>query len=139
MSPIMATTVCPRASPLPAGAASTVPTASMPGTRGKLTPALTPSRSFNSERLMPNASTRMRTQPSRSDGTGSVVSRRLRTGPGPDSCTARIVVGEDVMGAFFPGETVSSGQHATAAASSREQRLRLGPRSAELGDDGGRG
>ena len=70
MSPIIATTCCPGASPLPGGAASTVPAASMPGTRGKVTPVLTPSRSFSSERLRPNASTRMRTQPSRSGGMG---------------------------------------------------------------------
>jgi hypothetical protein len=44
MAPIMATTFCPGASPLPTGAASTMPAASMPGTRGKLTPSLTPSR-----------------------------------------------------------------------------------------------
>src|ERR1700678_740489 len=98
MSPIIATTFCPRARPLPAGAASTVPAASMPGTRGKLTPTLTPSRSFSSERLRPNASTRMRTQPSRSGGSGSVVSRRLSTGPGADSRTARMVAGEEVTG-----------------------------------------
>src|SRR5215468_4129397 len=98
MSPIIATTFCPGASPLPAGAASTVPAASIPGTRGKLTPTLRPSRSFSSERLRPNASTRMRTQPSRSGGSGSVVSRRLPTGPGAESRTARMVAGEDVMG-----------------------------------------
>src|SRR5580698_8294670 len=91
MSPIIATTFCPGASPLPAGAASTVPAASMPGTRGKLTPAPRPSRSFSSERLRPNASTRIRTQPSRSGGSGSVVSRRLPTGPGPESWMARMV------------------------------------------------
>ncbi len=98
MSPIIATTFCPGASPLPAGAASTVPAASIPGTRGKLTPTLRPSRSFSSERLRPNASTRMRTQPSRPGGSGSVVSRRLSTGPGAQSRTARMVAGEDVMG-----------------------------------------
>ena len=98
MSPIIATAFCPGASPLPAGAASTVPAASIPGTRGKLTPALRPSRSFSSERLRPNASTRIRTQPSRSGGSGSVVSRRLSTGPGTESRTARMVAGEDVMG-----------------------------------------
>src|SRR5262245_43212030 len=95
MSPIIATTFCPEASPLPSGAASTVPAASIPGTRGKLTPSLRPSRSFSSERLSPNASTRIRTQPSRSGGSGSVVNRRLSTGPGADSWTARIV-GEDI-------------------------------------------
>jgi hypothetical protein len=98
MSPIIATTFCPGASPLPAGAASTVPAASIPGTRGKLTPTPRPSRSFSSERLRPNASTRMRTQPARSGGSGSVVSRRLPAGPGADSRTARMVAGEDVMG-----------------------------------------
>ena len=97
MSPIIATTVCPRASPAPAGAASTVPAASMPGTRGKLTPAPRPSRSFSSERFRPNASTRMRAQPSRPGGSGSLVSRRLPTGPGPESRTARIVAGDDDM------------------------------------------
>ena len=101
--PIIATTVCPRASPLPAGAASTVPAASIPGTRGKLTPTLRPSRSFSSERLRPNASTRMRTQPSRSGGSGSVVSRRLSTEPGAESRTARMVAGEDVAGCLLPG------------------------------------
>src|SRR6516164_8506395 len=120
MSPIIATTFCPGASPLPAGAASTVPTASIPGTRGKLTPTLRPSRSFSSERLRPNASTRMRTQPSRSGGSGSVVSRRLSTGPGAESRTARMVVRDDVMDpAFFPGvaEPVGDRQHTAAAAS----------------------
>ena len=119
MSPIIATTFCPGASPLPAGAASTVPAASIPGTRGKLTPTLRPSRSFSSERLRPNASTRMRTQPSRSGGSGSVVSRRLSTGPGAESRTARIVAGEDVMGCLLPGvgESVGADQHAAAAAS----------------------
>jgi len=82
MPPIIATTFCPGASPLPAGATSTLPAASMPGTRGKLTPTLRPSRSFSSERLMLNASTRMRTQPSRWGGSGSVISRRLSTEPG---------------------------------------------------------
>src|SRR6185437_15275439 len=119
MSPIIATTFCPGASPLPAGAASTVPATSMPGTRGKVTPTLTPRRSFSSERLRPNASTRMRTQPSRSGGSGRVVSRRLSTGPGPESRTARIVVGEDVTGCLLPrsGDPVGHAQRAAAAAS----------------------
>src|ERR1700733_7714022 len=111
MSPIIATTFCPEASPLPAGAASTVPAASIPGTRGKLTPSLTPSRSFSSERLRPNASTRMRTQPSRSGGSGSAASRRLSTGPGAESRTARMVASEGAA------EWVTGGKHATAAAS----------------------
>src|SRR3984957_560397 len=121
MSPIIATTFWPGASPLPAGAASTVPAASMPGTRGKLTPTPRPSRSFSSERLRPNASTRMRTQPSRSGGSGSVVSRRLPTGPGAESSTARMVAGEDVMSlpSAWAGESVGSAQHAAAAASFR--------------------
>ncbi len=120
MSPIIATTFCPRTSPLPSGAASTVPAASIPGTRGKLTPSLTPSRSFNSDRLTPNASTRIRTHPSRSGGRGRVISRRFSTGPGADSWTARMVIGEEVMGrAFFPGggDPVGPAQHARPAAS----------------------
>ena len=119
MFPIIATTFRPGASPLPGGAASTVPAASMPGTRGKLTPSLTPSRSFSSERLRPNASTRMRTQPSRSGGSGSVVRCRLSTGPGAESWTARMVAGEDVMGlpSSRVAESVGDGQQEAAAAS----------------------
>jgi hypothetical protein len=118
MSPIIATTFCPGASPLPAGAASTVPAASMPGTRGKLTPTPRPSRSFSSERLRPNASTRMRTQPSRSGGSGSVVSRRLSTGPGAESWTARMVAGDDMdPPSSGQEESVGLAQRALAAAS----------------------
>src|SRR5215831_6422506 len=113
MSPIIATTFCPGASPLPGGAASTVPAASIPGTRGKLAPTLRPSRSFSSERLRPNASTRIRTHPSRSGGSGSVVSRRLSTGPGAESWPARTS-----RACLLPGvgEPVGDGQHAAAAA-----------------------
>src|SRR5215510_9124126 len=119
MSPIIARTFCPGASPVPAGAASTVPAASMPGTRGKLTPTLRPSRSLSSERLRPNASTRMRTHPSRSGGSGRVVNRRLSTGPGPESRTARMLVDEDVTARDPPGvaELVRLPQRAAAAAS----------------------
>src|SRR3954470_11714615 len=90
----------------------------MPGTLGNVTPTLTPRRNLSSERFSPKASTRMRTQPSFSGGSGSVVSWRLSTGPGAESRTARIVVGEDVIGPAFAvevGEPNGRGQPGAAA------------------------
>ena len=51
---------------------------------GKADACAQTSRSFNSERLRPNASPRIRTQSSRSGGSGSVVSRRFSTPPGAE-------------------------------------------------------
>lgn len=98
MSPIIATTFCPRASPLPAGAASTVPAASIPGTRGEAdvhaqTQPELQFRAVEAERLDADAHPAVPLR--RSD---SVVSRRLPTGPGADSWTARTVPGGDVTG-----------------------------------------
>src|ERR1700735_3774733 len=119
MPPFLRTPSSPTPTPWPAGAGPPGRGASIPGTRGNRTPTLRPSRSFSSERLRPNASTRMRTQPSRSGGSGSGVSRRLSTGPGAESCTARMVAGEHVMGlpSSRVGESVGGGQHGAAAAS----------------------
>src|SRR4051812_12676719 len=89
MPPIMATTCWPSANS-PAGAATTTPVASMPSTRGKVTPCPRPSRVCSSDRLIPNALTRMSTQPGRDCGTGSSRIRSASGGPGASSTTARM-------------------------------------------------
>src|SRR4051794_1861311 len=90
MPPIMATTCWPSANS-PAGADATTPVASMPSTRGKVMPWARPNRVCSSERLIPNALTRMSTQPGRGSGTGSSWIRSTWGGPGASSTTARIV------------------------------------------------
>src|SRR4051812_15925469 len=94
MPPIIAATCCP-SSNSPPGAAATTPVASMPSTRGNVTPCPRPSLVCNSERLIPNALTRMSTQPGRGSGTGSSRIRSASGGPGASSTTARMVA---VMG-----------------------------------------
>ncbi len=67
------------------------PAASIPGTRGNVTSSASPSRVCSSERFSPKTLTAIRTQPGFTPGTGSSVSSRFSTGPGPLSTTARIV------------------------------------------------
>lgn len=69
----------------PPGASSTVPTASMPRTRGNSTPGEWPWRVNNSERFMPHAWTRMRTSPGLGMGMG--IRSILRTSAEPEPCT----------------------------------------------------
>ena len=75
-------TVCPGWNS-PPGASSTVPTASMPSTRGNSTPGEWPCRVKSSERLRPNAFTRMRTHPP--VGLGTESSSILSTSGAPGS------------------------------------------------------
>ena len=75
----------------PPGHSATTPTASMPGTRGNVTPSATPSRMCSSDRFSPNARTRISTQPAAGSGTGSSRMTKASGGPGPSSTTARIV------------------------------------------------
>src|SRR6266487_4893909 len=69
----------------------------MPSTRGKVTPWARPSRVCSSERLIPNALTRMSTQPGRGSGTGSSRIRSASGGPGASSTTARMVAVMSVL------------------------------------------
>src|SRR5947208_2175931 len=87
MPPIIAATCCPSCRS-PSGLASTTPTHSMPSTRGKVTPSARPRRVCSSDRLRPNASILMRTQPGLGSGSGSWRICRLSTGPGALSTTA---------------------------------------------------
>src|SRR4051812_43110535 len=101
MPPIIAATCWP-SSNSPPGAAATTPVASMPSTRGKVTPCARPSRVWSSERLIPNALTRMSTQPARGSGTASSRISSASGGPGASSTTARMVallVGASAKGA----------------------------------------
>src|SRR6266511_606104 len=90
MPPIIAATCWPSSNSRP-GAAATTPVASMPSTRGKVTPCARPSRVCSSERLIPKALTRMSTQPGRGSGTGTSRIRSASGGPGGSSTTARMV------------------------------------------------
>src|SRR5438093_1178251 len=90
MPPIIAATCWP-SSNSPPGAAATTPVASMPSTRGKVTPCARPRRVRSSERLIPNALTLMSTQPGPGSGTGSSRIRSASGGPGASSTTARMV------------------------------------------------
>ena len=69
MPPINAATCWPRANS-PPGASATIPVASMPGPRGKVTPSARPSLVGSSERLSPNASTLIKTWPGCGVGIG---------------------------------------------------------------------
>src|SRR4051794_34112195 len=90
MPPIIVATCWP-SSNSPPGAAATTPVASMPSTRGNVTPCATPRRVCSSERLIPNALTRMSTQPARGSGTARSRIRSASGGPGASSTTARMV------------------------------------------------
>src|SRR5215211_6399884 len=90
MPPIIAATCWPFSNS-PPGATATTPVASMPSTRGKVTPCARPRRVCSSERLSPNALTRMSTHPGRGSGTGSSRIRSAAGGPGASSTTARMV------------------------------------------------
>src|SRR5881396_2144478 len=90
MPPIIAATCWP-SSNSPPGAAATTPVASLPSTRGKVTPCARPRRVCSSERLIPNALTRMSTQPGSGSGTGSSRIRSASGGPGASNTTARMV------------------------------------------------
>src|SRR5215218_757036 len=84
MPPIIEATCWPSTNSPPGGAATT-PVASMPSTRGKVTPWARPRRVCSSDRLIPNALTRMSTQPGRGSGTAS---SRIRS---PAGAAARFV------------------------------------------------
>src|SRR5215211_4554261 len=90
MPPIIAATCWPFSNS-PPGATATTPVASMPSTRGKVTPFARPRRVCSSERLIPNAWTWMSTQPGRGSGTASLPIRSAAGGPGASSTTARMV------------------------------------------------
>ena len=62
MPPIRVATCCP-GTRSPSGAASTTPTASIPSTRGNVTPWAYPRRVCSSERFRPKAITVIRTHP----------------------------------------------------------------------------
>jgi hypothetical protein len=76
----MRAATCVPATNSPPGAASTVPTASIPGTREKLPRWPIPRRKCNSDRCSPNASTRIKT--SLGPGTGTGTSRVTATSTG---------------------------------------------------------
>src|SRR4051794_5259552 len=101
MPPIIVATCCPGANS-PPGSAATTPVASMPGTRGNVTPSASPSRVCSSERLRPKALTSIRTQPAAGVGTGNASMCRASGGPGASSTTARMVLfmPSTVAGAF---------------------------------------
>src|SRR5437899_1010165 len=80
MPPIMVTTCWPMGNSLP-GHCATTPAASMPRTRGNVTPDARPWRVCNSDRFSPNALTSISTQPAAGVGTGS--SRIVRASGGP--------------------------------------------------------
>src|SRR5262249_30965169 len=90
MPPIIAATCWPGRRSL-SGAASTMPTASIPSTRGKVTPSARPRRECSSERFQPNALSAIRTQPGPGSGTGKSLISRFSSGPGSRNTTARIV------------------------------------------------
>ena len=68
-----------------------MPTASIPGTRGNVTPCASPSRMCSSERLRPNALTLISTHPGAGSGTGTSRITRASGGPGRSRTTARIM------------------------------------------------
>src|SRR3954468_17119523 len=90
MPPTIAATCWPT-SYSPPGHSATTPTASIPRTRGNVTPEARPRRVCSSERLRPNALTLINTQPAAGAGTASSRSVRESGGPGPSSTIARIV------------------------------------------------
>ena len=77
----------------PPGAAATIPVASMPRMRGKATPGEAPLRVNISDRLRPNALTRIRTQPLSGVGMGRSSRMRALGPPGLWTTAARIVLG----------------------------------------------
>ena len=88
----MATTRCP-ASSSPPGQSTTSPVASIPSTRGKVTPSARPSRVCSSDRLRPEARTRIRTHPGAGTGIGIDRTTRASGPPGAARTAARIVAG----------------------------------------------
>src|SRR6267154_2782638 len=76
----------------PPGHWATTPAASMPNTRGKVTPDARPWRVCSSDRFSPNALTSMSTQPAAGVGTGSSRIVRASGRPGASRTIARIVL-----------------------------------------------
>src|SRR5438552_1336315 len=107
MPPIIAAT-CRPSSTSPPGAAATTPVASMPSTRGNVTPFARPRRVCSSERLIPNALTRTSTHPGRGFGTGSSRIRSAAGGPGASSTTARMVAVISPLGGLSAKRTVDA-------------------------------
>src|SRR3954468_5290274 len=90
MPPIMVTTCWPTGNSAP-GHRATVPAASMPRTRGNVTPDARPSRVCNSDRFSPKALTSISTQPAAGLGTGSSRIVSALGGPGASRTIARMV------------------------------------------------
>src|SRR6266581_5470641 len=90
MPPIMAATCWPTGNS-PPGHWATTPAASIPGTRGNVTPDASPSRVCSSDRLRPNALTLISTHPAAGVETGSSRIVRASGGPGASRMIARIV------------------------------------------------
>lgn len=90
MPPITVATGSPTAK-VPPGAAATVPVASMPRMRGKLTPGEWPCRVKSSERFSPKASTRISTSPGCGCGIGRRSMRSTSGPPGACITAARMV------------------------------------------------
>src|SRR5258708_16299303 len=86
MSPMTDATFWPGCNALP-GAASTIPTHSMPMTRGNFTVGDPPLRVISSARLSPKALIRTSTQPSRGSGLGT---SRICNTSGPPACSTTI-------------------------------------------------
>src|SRR4051794_3584198 len=90
MPPIIVTTCCPTANS-PPGHCATTPAASMPRTRGNVTPDASPARVCNSDRFSPNALTSISTQPAAGVGTGSSRIVSASGGPGASRTIARMM------------------------------------------------
>jgi hypothetical protein len=80
----------------------------MPGTRGNVTPSARPRRVCSSERLSPNAVTRISTQPGCGVGTGMSRIRRASGGPGASRTTARMVAGMELVAGVVMGTLSAS-------------------------------
>src|SRR5438552_3341941 len=103
MPPIMVTT-CRPAGNSPPGHWATTPAASMPRTRGNVTPDARPWRVCNSDRFSPNALTSISTQPAAGVGIGSSRIVSVSGGPGASRTIARMVSVTTVLHLHtFPG------------------------------------
>src|SRR4051794_29583115 len=90
MPPIIVTTGWPTGNS-PPGQSATTPAASIPRTRGNVTPDARPWRVCNSDRFTPNALTSISTQPAVGIGTGSSRIVRASGGPGASRTIARML------------------------------------------------
>src|SRR5882724_1899279 len=90
MPPIIVATWWPTGNS-PPGHWATTPVASMPRTRGNVTPDARPWRVCNSDRFSPNALTSISTQPTTGVGTGSWRIVSASGGPGASRTIARMV------------------------------------------------